>query len=79
MILETAILNVRSGQEAAFQSAMKAARPLISLTPGSRSLAVRRKHRDPEPLSAARRMAEIGGPHNWVPSSGTISEMARSA
>ena len=34
MILETAILNVKRGQEAAFEAAMAKARPLIAATPG---------------------------------------------
>ena len=34
MILETAILNVKSGQEASFETAMAQARPLIAATPG---------------------------------------------
>ena len=42
MILEIAILNVRTGQEPAFESAMKAARPLIAATPGFQSLEIRR-------------------------------------
>ncbi len=42
MVLEAAILNIRAGQEAAFESAMKMARPLIAATPGFRSIEVRR-------------------------------------
>ena len=42
MILEIAILNVRTGQEPAFESAMKAARPLIAASPGFQSLEIRR-------------------------------------
>jgi len=42
MILETAILNVRPGREAAFEAAMRAARPLIAATPGFRGIDVRR-------------------------------------
>lgn len=42
MVLEAAILNVRTGQEAAFESAMKIARPLIAATPGFGSIEVRR-------------------------------------
>ncbi len=34
MILEAATLNVRSGQEAAFEAAMRVAQPLIAATPG---------------------------------------------
>jgi len=34
MILETAILNVRPAEEAAFETAMRAAQPLIAATPG---------------------------------------------
>lgn len=42
MILESALLEVKPGAEAAFEAAMKAARPLIAATPGFRSIAVRR-------------------------------------
>jgi heme-degrading monooxygenase HmoA len=42
MILESALLDVKPGAEAAFQAAMKEARPLIAATPGFRSIAVRR-------------------------------------
>ena len=42
MILESAILNVRPGQEAAFEAALREARPLIAATPGFRAIAVRR-------------------------------------
>jgi len=42
MTLEIAILNVRTGQEPAFESAMKAARPLIAASPGFQSLEIRR-------------------------------------
>ena len=42
MILEIAILNVRTGQEPPFESAMKAARPLIAASPGFQSLEIRR-------------------------------------
>jgi len=42
MILESALLDVKPGQEAAFEAAMKEARPLIAATPGFRSIAVRR-------------------------------------
>ncbi len=42
MILEAATLNVRPGQEAAFEAAMRAARPLIAATPGFRGIEVRR-------------------------------------
>jgi len=34
MILETAVLNVRAGQEADFEASMQKAHPLIALTPG---------------------------------------------
>lgn len=47
MILETAILNVRAGQESAFESAMKAARPLIAATPGFHNLAILRSIETP--------------------------------
>ena len=42
MILEAAILNVKQGQEAAFESAMRAARPLITATPGFVDIDVQR-------------------------------------
>lgn len=42
MILETAILNVRKGEETAFEAALKAASPLIAATPGFKNLEVRR-------------------------------------
>ena len=42
MILETAILNVRPGQEAAFEAAMLKAKPLITASSGFIRLAVRR-------------------------------------
>jgi heme-degrading monooxygenase HmoA len=40
MILETAILNVRPGQEAEFEAAMIKAKPLIAASPGFMSLRV---------------------------------------
>ena len=42
MILETALLDVKPGQESAFEAAMRSARPLIAATPGFRSIVVRR-------------------------------------
>jgi heme-degrading monooxygenase HmoA len=42
MILESALLDVKPGEEAAFEAAIQAARPLIAATPGFRSIAVRR-------------------------------------
>ena len=42
MILEAAILNVRPGQEAAFESAIRAAKPLIAATPGFVDIDVQR-------------------------------------
>ena len=42
MILEVAVLNVRPGQEAAFEQAMAQARPLIAGSPGFGSVEVRR-------------------------------------
>ena len=42
MILESALLDVKPGEEAAFEVALKEARPLIAATPGFRSIAVRR-------------------------------------
>ncbi len=41
MILEVAILNLRPGEEAAFEKAIHLARPLIAATPGFRSIEVR--------------------------------------
>lgn len=42
MILEVAILNVRPGQEDAFEAAMRGARALIAATPGFETIEVRR-------------------------------------
>jgi heme-degrading monooxygenase HmoA len=42
MILESAILTIRPGQEAAFEAALREARPLIAATPGFRGIAIRR-------------------------------------
>jgi len=42
MILESALLDVKPGEEAAFEAAIKQARPLIAATPGFRSIEVRR-------------------------------------
>jgi heme-degrading monooxygenase HmoA len=42
VILETAVLNVRAGQEADFEAAMKRARPLIAASAGFLSMEVRR-------------------------------------
>ena len=42
MILETAFLNVRPGQEAAFEKALRIARPLIAASAGFRGIEVRR-------------------------------------
>ena len=42
MILEVAILNVRVGQEAAFEHAMREARPFIEASPGFGGLEIRR-------------------------------------
>jgi len=41
MILETAILDVRKGQESAFEEALRQARPLIAATPGFLGIEVR--------------------------------------
>jgi heme-degrading monooxygenase HmoA len=41
MILEHALLDVKPGQEAAFETAVAAALPLISATPGFEGLEVR--------------------------------------
>jgi heme-degrading monooxygenase HmoA len=42
MILEAAILDVRPGQEEAFEAAMRNARPLIAATPGFADISVQR-------------------------------------
>ena len=42
MVLEVAILNITPDNEAAFEAAMCQARPLISATPGFRSIELRR-------------------------------------
>jgi heme-degrading monooxygenase HmoA len=42
MILESALLDVKPGEEAAFEAAIRQARPLIAATPGFRAIAVRR-------------------------------------
>lgn len=41
MILEHAILQVRSGEEAAFEAAMAVARPLLAASPGFLGIEVR--------------------------------------
>lgn len=41
MILEAVVLNVRSGEEAAFKDAFRVARPLIASTPGFGSIEIR--------------------------------------
>ncbi|MSO73106.1 MAG: antibiotic biosynthesis monooxygenase [Rhodospirillaceae bacterium] len=41
-VLECAILNVRPGQESAFETAMRTARPLIAATPGFDGIELRR-------------------------------------
>ena len=42
MVLEVAVLNISPLHEAAFEAAMCQARPLISATPGFRSIELRR-------------------------------------
>jgi len=42
MILESAILNVRPGQEPDFEAALRRARPLIAATPGFGGLNIHR-------------------------------------
>src|SRR5882762_2064694 len=42
MILEVAVLEIKLGQEAAFEASMREARPLIEATPGFQSISVRR-------------------------------------
>jgi heme-degrading monooxygenase HmoA len=42
MIFEVGILNVRPGQESAFEETLRRARPLIAATPGFQSLQVHR-------------------------------------
>lgn len=41
MVLETAILSIRTGQSAVFEAAMAEARPLIAATPGFQRIEVR--------------------------------------
>ncbi len=41
MILEHAVLNIKDGQSAAFETAMAKARPLIEVTPGFQRMEVR--------------------------------------
>jgi heme-degrading monooxygenase HmoA len=41
MILESALLNIRTGQGAAFEAAMAEARPLIAASPGFQGIEVR--------------------------------------
>ncbi len=41
MILEHALLDVKPGQEAAFEAAMKTAKPLIEQSPGFQGIEVR--------------------------------------
>jgi heme-degrading monooxygenase HmoA len=47
MILEVAVLNVRQGQEEAFEAAMRTARPLIAASSGFEGLEVRRSIEHP--------------------------------
>lgn len=42
LVLEVAVLDVRPGEEIAFESAIKKARPLIATTPGFVAIEVRR-------------------------------------
>jgi heme-degrading monooxygenase HmoA len=42
MILESALLDVKAGEEPAFEAALQEARPLIAATPGFRTIAVQR-------------------------------------
>jgi len=42
VVLEIAVLDVRPGQEEAFEAAMRLARPLIAATPGFGGMDVRR-------------------------------------
>ena len=42
MILESALLDVKPGEETAFEAAIREARPLIAATPGFRSIKVQR-------------------------------------
>ncbi len=48
MIVEHAILQVRSGQAEAFEAAMTEARPLVANQPGFHSIEVRKSDDDPE-------------------------------
>ncbi len=47
MVLEHALLSVRSGQEGEFETAFAYARPLIESTPGFRSLHISRSVESP--------------------------------
>jgi heme-degrading monooxygenase HmoA len=42
VILEIAVLNIRPNEEAAFEAAIKRARPLIAATPGFRTIEIHR-------------------------------------
>jgi heme-degrading monooxygenase HmoA len=42
MILESALLDVKPGEESAFEAALREARTLIAATPGFRAISVRR-------------------------------------
>ena len=48
MIVEHAVLHVRSGQSDAFEAAMREARPLIAASPGFQDIEVRRSAEQPE-------------------------------
>lgn len=48
MILEHALLHIRPGQSAAFEAAMREARPLIAASPGFVSLDVRPAAEQPD-------------------------------
>lgn len=42
MVLEVAVLNIRTGEETRFEKAMEAARPLIAASPGFGSIQIHR-------------------------------------
>ena len=48
MIVEHALLRVRSGESEAFEAALAEARPLMTVQPGFQSIAVRLSCDDPE-------------------------------
>ena len=71
MIIEVGILNVKSGQESAFEEALQKARPLIAASPAIPFTPGSSLCRDREPLSAAR----PGGAAKTTPS-GSVNRTA---